>query len=94
MPIGETLAEARRQAGLTVTQVSERTRIRETIIRGSRTMTVGLRSSARPQAIMSVAARRPRLCGQPAAGAFPLVIGSLRFDLTVLPKPSACRAGG
>ena len=34
MPIGETLAEARRQAGLTVTQVSERTRIRETIIRG------------------------------------------------------------
>jgi hypothetical protein len=34
VPIGETLAEARRQAGLTVTQVSERTRIRETIIRG------------------------------------------------------------
>ena len=34
MPIGETLAEARRLAGLTVTQVSERTRIRETIIRG------------------------------------------------------------
>ena len=34
MPIGETLTEARRQAGLTVTQVSERTRIRETIIRG------------------------------------------------------------
>jgi cytoskeletal protein RodZ len=32
--IGETLAEARRQAGLTVTQVSERTRVRETIIRG------------------------------------------------------------
>jgi transcriptional regulator with XRE-family HTH domain len=32
--IGETLAEARRQAGLTVTQVSERTRIRESIIRG------------------------------------------------------------
>jgi transcriptional regulator with XRE-family HTH domain len=31
--IGETLAEARRQAGLTVTQVSERTRIRESIIR-------------------------------------------------------------
>jgi hypothetical protein len=34
VPIGETLAEARRQAALTVTQVSERTRIRETIIRG------------------------------------------------------------
>jgi cytoskeletal protein RodZ len=31
--IGETLAEGRRQAGLTVTQVSQRTRIRETIIR-------------------------------------------------------------
>jgi cytoskeletal protein RodZ len=31
--IGETLAEARRQAGLTITQVSERTRIRESIIR-------------------------------------------------------------
>lgn len=34
MPIGEALAEARRRAGLTVTQVSQRTRIRETIIRG------------------------------------------------------------
>ncbi len=33
MSIGETLANARRDAGLTVTQVSERTRIRETIIR-------------------------------------------------------------
>jgi len=32
--IGDTLAAARRQSGLTVTQVSERTRIRETIIRG------------------------------------------------------------
>jgi cytoskeletal protein RodZ len=32
--IGDTLAEARRQKGLTITQVSERTRIRETIIRG------------------------------------------------------------
>jgi len=32
--IGETLAEARHRAGLTVAQVSERTRIRETIIRG------------------------------------------------------------
>jgi cytoskeletal protein RodZ len=32
--IGDTLAEARRQSGLTVTQVSERTRIRGTIIRG------------------------------------------------------------
>jgi transcriptional regulator with XRE-family HTH domain len=31
--IGETLAEARHEAGLTVAQVSERTRIRETIIR-------------------------------------------------------------
>jgi cytoskeletal protein RodZ len=31
--IGETLAEARRQAGLTVTQVSQQTRIRESIIR-------------------------------------------------------------
>jgi cytoskeletal protein RodZ len=31
--IGETLATARQQAGLTVTQVSERTRIRETVIR-------------------------------------------------------------
>ncbi len=34
MSIGDTLGEARRQSGLTVTQVSERTRIRETIIRG------------------------------------------------------------
>jgi transcriptional regulator with XRE-family HTH domain len=31
--IGETLADARRQAGLSVTQVSQQTRIRETIIR-------------------------------------------------------------
>jgi cytoskeletal protein RodZ len=31
--IGESLAAARRQAGLSVTQVSQRTRIRETIIR-------------------------------------------------------------
>jgi cytoskeletal protein RodZ len=34
MTIGETLAKARRDAGLTVTQVSERTCIRETIIGG------------------------------------------------------------
>ena len=34
MSIGETLAEARRRAGLTVTQVSQETRIREAIIRG------------------------------------------------------------
>ena len=34
MSIGATLAKARLDAGLTVTQVSERTRIRETIIRG------------------------------------------------------------
>lgn len=34
MSIGETLAESRRQAGLTITQVSQRTRIRESIIRG------------------------------------------------------------
>src|SRR5215831_7755749 len=32
--IGEALAEARGQAGLTVTEVSQRTRIRETIITG------------------------------------------------------------
>jgi cytoskeletal protein RodZ len=32
--IGEVLAAARRQAGLTITQVSQRTCIRETIIRG------------------------------------------------------------
>jgi cytoskeletal protein RodZ len=32
--IGDTLAEARRQAGLTITQVSQQTRIRESIIRG------------------------------------------------------------
>jgi cytoskeletal protein RodZ len=32
--IGDTLADARRQAGLTITQVSQRTCIRETIIRG------------------------------------------------------------
>jgi cytoskeletal protein RodZ len=32
--ISDTLAEARRQAGLTVTQVSQQTRIRETIVRG------------------------------------------------------------
>ena len=34
MSIGDALAEARSQAGLTITQVSHRTRIRETIIRG------------------------------------------------------------
>lgn len=34
MSIGNALAEARRQAGLTITQVSQRTCIRETIIRG------------------------------------------------------------
>lgn len=34
MSIGDTLADARRQAGLTITEVSQRTRIRETIIRG------------------------------------------------------------
>ena len=34
MSIGDTLAEARRQAGLTVMQVSQRTCIRETIVRG------------------------------------------------------------
>jgi transcriptional regulator with XRE-family HTH domain len=33
VPIGETLAHARQQAGLTMAQVSKRTRIRETIIR-------------------------------------------------------------
>ena len=33
MSIGDTLADARRQAGLSVTQVSQQTRIRETIIR-------------------------------------------------------------
>lgn len=34
MTIGETLAQARRGAGLTIAEVSERTRVRETIIRG------------------------------------------------------------
>ncbi len=34
MSIGDSLAQARRQAGLTITQVSQRTCIRETIIRG------------------------------------------------------------
>lgn len=34
MTIGDALAEARRRAGLTITQVSQRTCIRETIIRG------------------------------------------------------------
>jgi hypothetical protein len=34
MSIGETLAQARHRAGLTVAQISERTRIREAIIRG------------------------------------------------------------
>lgn len=33
MSIGETLAEARRESGLTVAQVSQRTRIRESIVR-------------------------------------------------------------
>ncbi|HEX6518683.1 MAG TPA: RodZ domain-containing protein [Streptosporangiaceae bacterium] len=37
MSIGDTLTEARRQAGLTITQVSQRTRIRESIIRGIET---------------------------------------------------------
>jgi hypothetical protein len=32
--IGDTLAQARHQAGLTVAQVSQRTRVRETVIRG------------------------------------------------------------
>jgi hypothetical protein len=32
---------------------------------------------------MTGAARRPRQRERPAAGAFPLVIGLLRFDLTV-----------
>jgi hypothetical protein len=41
---------------------------------------------------MSVARGLPGLCELPAAGAFPLVIGSLRFDLTVVRKPPACRA--
>ena len=34
MPIGETLAEARQRAGLTVAQLSEQTRIREAVIEG------------------------------------------------------------
>jgi cytoskeletal protein RodZ len=34
MSIGDTLAHARQDAGLSVTQVSQRTRIRETVIRG------------------------------------------------------------
>ena len=34
MSIGDALAQARSQAGLTLAQVSERTRIRETIVRG------------------------------------------------------------
>jgi cytoskeletal protein RodZ len=34
MSIGETLAEARHRAGLSVSEVSERTRVRETLIRG------------------------------------------------------------
>src|SRR5580700_1308456 len=34
MSIGETLAEARQRAGLSVSEVSEQTRVRETIIRG------------------------------------------------------------
>ena len=33
MPIGSALAGARQKAGLTVTQVSQQTRLRETIIR-------------------------------------------------------------
>ena len=37
MSIGDTLAEARRQAGLTLTQVSQQTRIRESIIRSIET---------------------------------------------------------
>lgn len=34
MSIGDVLARARREAGLSITQVSQRTRIRETVIRG------------------------------------------------------------
>ena len=34
MSIGDSLAEARRQAGLTIAEVSQQTRIRESIIRG------------------------------------------------------------
>jgi len=33
MSIGETLAQARRWSGLSVTEVSQRTRIRETLVK-------------------------------------------------------------
>ena len=52
-----------------------------------------LRSSAGPEAVISVLAQRLRQREQPAVGSFSLVIGSLRFDLTVGRKPPACRAG-
>src|ERR1039457_6118649 len=48
--------------------------------------------SAGPDAVMSVAARRPRQRDQPAAGAFPLVIGSLWSDLAGRGPATACRA--
>lgn len=35
MSIGETLARARQDAGLSITQISQQTRIRETVIRGA-----------------------------------------------------------
>jgi hypothetical protein len=48
--------------------------------------------SAGPDAVMKVAARRSRQRDQPAAEAFPLVIGSLWSDLAVERKSPACRA--
>ena len=50
-----------------------------------------LRSSEGPDAVIRVAARHPRQRDQPAAGTFPLVIGSLWSDPAGRGQPPACR---
>jgi len=58
--IGEVPAAARRQAGLTITQVSQRTCIRETIIRGSKSTTSPLAAATSIRAGTSAPSLVPR----------------------------------
>lgn len=60
MSIGEVPAAARRQAGLTITQVSQRTCIRETIIRGSKSTTSPLAAATSMRAGTSASSLVPR----------------------------------
>ena len=60
MSIGEVPAAARRQAGLTTTQVSQRTCIRETIIRGSKRTTSPLAAATSLRAGTSAPSLVPR----------------------------------